>query len=673
MGVAAAQLLSRLLQNAGSSTVQKRKKFSQINFKEILHQINSGNLQKSVALLAACSISLPSFLYLRFLQLCSGNSAIVEARKVEYHIVRFNPCPPIFLLNRTIETYGKCGSLRDARELFDEMPQRDGGSWNAMIVAYSREGRPGDVTSFFSNMNSSGILANEITFAVVLSSCGDTLQLFLGRQIHGLNVKRGFLGNVILESSLVDVYGKCFVIEDARRVFEEIKFKNLVSWNVIVRRYLEARKGSEALAMFSRMIREGFRPLNFTFSNALIACCEINGEREGQQVHAVAVKSAVGEDGVISASLLQMYAKCGLLEDACLIFNLQGPRNVFTETSLVSECARQGRIRDAEELFDKMQHRSIVSWNALLVAYIRSFSWEKALELAKRMVEKVGVMEMDHVAVCLVLNLCAGLSDSYMGREVHGVAYRSGFLSNHLVGNALLDMYGKCGCFKSAELTFRLMASSRDVISWNALLSNYTRHGRSEEALVILSRMQAEMAPSKFTLSAALAASSDIGSLEQGRQIHGYLLRHCCECDLVVRGALVDMYSKCRHLDYAWKVFDEGPRDLVLWNSMILGCAGNGCSGEVPKLFEKMQEEGISGDGVTFLGILQACASSGLVAPGREFFKAMSEVHCITPWMEHYECMIEILARFGRRGEVEEFINQMPFEPTERMWARLLD
>ena len=140
-----------------------------------------------------------------------------------------------------------------------------------MTVAYSREGRPGDVMSFFSNMNNSGILANEITFAVVLSSCGDALELFLGRQIHGLNVKGGFLGNVILESSLVDVYGKCFVIEDARRVFEEIEFENLVSWNVIVRRYLEVRKGFESLAMFSRMIREGFRPLNFTFSNALIS------------------------------------------------------------------------------------------------------------------------------------------------------------------------------------------------------------------------------------------------------------------------------------------------------------------------------------------------------------------------------------------------------------------
>lgn len=689
MGVTAAALLNRLVQSASRyRAVQKPKNLPgggaaggaatgrdpHIHCKEILAQIDSGNLQKSVALLAASPVALPPFLYLRLLQLCSAKSALVETRKVESHLVIFNSSPSTFLLNRTIETYAKCGGLRDARELFDEMPRRDGGSWNAMIVAYSQAGRAVEVLSLFSIMNGTGVYANEITFAVVLSSCGNALESILAKQMHGLIVKHGFCHNVILASSLVDVYGKCHLIDEARRIFDEIESPNLVSWNVIVRRYLEAGNGSEALTMFSRMIREGFRPMNFTFSNALISCCRIMAQEEGRQIHAVAVKWALDEDDVASASLLEMYAKCGLLDDARQVFHLHGPRNVFTQTSLLSGYARLGRVQDAEALFDEMRERTTVTWNALLVSYIRSLSWDKALELAKRMVREAGVVEMDHVTAGLVLNLCAGLSDSYLGREVHGLAYRRGFFSNHLLGNALLDMYGKCGCLRSAELMFSLMASSRDVISWNALLSNYARHGRSEEALGILSRMQAETTPSKFTLSAALAACSDIPSLEQGKEIHGYLLRRRCESDVVVRGALVDMYSKCRRLDAARKVFDEGgPRDVVLWNSMILGCAYNGEGGEVPDLFESMQAEGISADGITFVGVLQACASSGSVDAGREYFRSMSEIHCITPWMEHYEPMIELLAKHGRTGELEDFIRQMPFEPTTAMWTRISD
>ncbi|CAA6663857.1 unnamed protein product [Spirodela intermedia] len=635
MGVTAAALLNRLVQSASRyRAVQKPKNLPagasgaagrdpHIHSTEILSQIDSGNLQKSVS-----------------------------SSRLPYRLTPFLLPPPLAALFRQV---------RPRRDAEGRVTSYASPGWRLMErhdrgVFPGGTCRRGDFVVF--DHERCRVCANEITFAVVLSSCGNALESFLAKQIHGLIVKHGFYHNVILVSSLVDVYGKCHLIDDARRVFDEIKSPNLVSWNVIVRRYLEAGNGSEALTMFSRMIREGFRPMNFTFSNALISCCKIMAQEEGRQIHVVAVKWALDEDDVVSASLLEMYAKCGLLDDARHVFHLHGPRNVFTQTSLVSGYARLGRVQDAEYLFEEMHERTTVSWNALMVAYIRSLSWEKALELAKRMVREAGVIEMDHVTTGLALNLCAGLSDSYLGREVHGFAYRRGFFSNHLVGNSLLDMYGKCGCLRSAELMFSL---------WRPL-------GMSEEALGILSRMQAETTPSKFTLSAALAACSDIPSLEQGKQIHGYLLRRRCESDVVVRGALVDMYSKCRRLEYARKVFDEkGPRDVVLWNSMILGYAYNGRGGDVPHLFESMQAEGISADGITFVGVLQACASSGSVGDGREYYKSMSEIHCLTPWMEHYECMIELLAKHGRTGELEDFIHQMPFEPTAAMWARISD
>ncbi|XP_078441096.1 pentatricopeptide repeat-containing protein At3g26540-like [Wolffia australiana] len=658
MGATAGQLLSRLLQSIaarrGGEQQPKNVLLLIHRDRQIFAQVISGDLRKSLDFLSANRFALPSFIYLRLLQLCSSKSALIATRKVESHLLTFNPSPPIFLLNRAIETYANCGGLGDAEELFSEMPRRDGGSWNAMLVAYSRSGRPGDAVSAFLSMNKAGVSPNEISFAVVISACGDAEESSLAGQLHGAIEKRGFGKNVILASSLVDVYGKCGLIQSARMIFEEIESPNQISWNIIVRRYLEQGEEEEALAMFARMIREGFKPINFTVSNALVSCSRLVSPEEGRQIHAMAAKLGQGDDEAVSSSLIEMYAKSGLLDDARRVFLRHGPINAFTQTSLLTGYARLGRVAEAQDLFDRIPSPKTASWNALLVAHLRSLCWDQALELVKKMVEEA--VEMDRVTVSLVLSLCGGLSDLYLGKEVHGLAYRRFFFSDRLVGNGLLDMYGKCGCLRSSELVFSLMASSRDVISWNALLSNYVRHGRSSEALELLCRMQKETTPN------------------QGKKIHCYLLRRGCQRDVVVRGGLVDMYSKARVFDYARRVFEEeGFRDLVLWNSMILGCAYNGHGGEAPQLFEKMKEDGVVADGVTFFGLLQACACSGSVDAGREFFKTMSEVHGLTPWMEHYRCMMEMLAKHGQMGELEEFIRRMPFEPTATMWTRISD
>ncbi|KAL6952835.1 hypothetical protein U1Q18_046833, partial [Sarracenia purpurea var. burkii] len=178
------------------------------------------------------------------------------------------------------------------------MPQRDGGSWNAMITAYVQCGCADKALGLFSRMNRLGVYANEITFAGGSRVC--VLQFWrfffcLGKFTH-LLWKFGFSGNVILESSLVDVYGKCRVMSDARRMFDEIRNPNAVSWNVIVRRYLEMGQEREALFMFFEMIRVNVKPLCFTVSNSLIACSKISAVKEGIQIHGVAIKTNIVED-----------------------------------------------------------------------------------------------------------------------------------------------------------------------------------------------------------------------------------------------------------------------------------------------------------------------------------------------------------------------------------------
>ncbi|KAK6792182.1 hypothetical protein RDI58_011263 [Solanum bulbocastanum] len=675
MGINAASVLNHII-NGEPTTPCSSKGATSSQAKAltttIINHLRLGRLGKAVSVLFSAPVPFPFALYAHLFRICASKKAIVEVRKVESHLVSFAPTPPVFLLNRAIEAYGKCGCLVDARELFDEMPQRDGGSWNAMVTAYSQNGYAGKALGVFSDMHKSGIFAAEVTFAGVLASSASTLALWLSRQVHALVFKYGFGGNVILGSSLVDVYGKCRRMGDARRMFDEIERPNAVTWNVIVRRYLEMGNGKESVFLFFKMISLNVRPLTFTVSNALVACSSFRGFREVIQIHGLIIKISYEEDEVVSCSLIDVYAKCGDLVCARTIFDLLSPKNLIHWTSMVSGYALSGKTRIARELFDRMPERSIVSWNAMLAGYAHTSQWDEAMELIILMYNDM--RDTDRVTVSLILNVSAGLSDLESGKQVHGYMYRHGFYSDLSVANALLDMYGKCGNLRKARAWFYEMRHFRDMVSWNALLSSYARHRMSEEALVIFWEMQHEATPSKFTFATLLAVCANIFAREQGKQIHGFLIRNGYDLDIVIRGALVDMYSKCRCLDYALNVFiGTSVKDVVLWNSLMLGCYYNKQSEAILKLFELMKEDGVKPDSTTFQAVLLACISQGCVKLGGQYFNSLSQDYFIIPQVEHYESMIKLYGLHGFFDELEDFVEKMPFQPTAPMLARVFD
>ncbi|KAG5050433.1 hypothetical protein AAZX31_04G223900 [Glycine max] len=675
MGVSAASILNQLLrkQNLKPHPHSQTQPATNAVINTILTYLKAGRIRKATSILFAFPKPFPFSLYALFFRLCSSHRAVVEARKVESHLLTFSPNPPTFLLNRAIEAYAKCHCLRDARELFDEMPQPDGGSWNALITAYSQLGFPNETFSLFLCMTRSGFFPTEVTFASVLASCAASSELLLSKQVHGLVTKFGFCGNVILGSSLVDVYGKCGVMADARRMFHEIPQPNAVTWNVIVRRYLDAGDAKEAVFMFSRMFStSAVRPMNFTFSNALVACSSVSALREGVQIHGVVVKLGLREDNVVSSSLVNMYVKCGRLEDGFQVFDQLGFRDLVCWTSIVSGYAMSGKTLEAREFFDEMPERNVISWNAMLAGYTQCSEWSKALDFVYLMLDVI--KDVDHVTLGLLLNVSAGISDHEMGKQVHGYIYRHGFHSDLRLSNALLDMYGKCGNLNSTRVWFNQMSDRRDRVSWNALLASYGQHQLSEQALTMFSKMQWETKPTQYTFVTLLLACANTFTLCLGKQIHGFMIRHGFHIDTVTRTALVYMYCKCRCLEYAIEVLKRAvSRDVIIWNTIIMGCVHNHKGKEALELFVIMEAEGIKPDHVTFKGILLACIEEGLVEFGTGCFKSMSSEFHVLPRMEHYDCMIELYSRHRYMDELENFMRTMTMEPTLPMLKRVLD
>lgn len=640
---------------------------------KIFAHLKLNSLSKAVSILFESPVPFDFSLYASLFNLCASRRAVVETRKVESHLLTFNLTPPIFLLNRAIEAYGKCECMDDARELFDEMPQRDGGSWNALISAYAHNGFAEEALGVFLDMKKEGFSWNEISFASVLGCCGSLLEIYFAKGIHGLILKYGFCGNVIIGSSIVDVYGKGGFLSDARRMFDELCNPNEVSWNVIIRRHYDMGEERMAVLLFFEMIRRNdVMPLSFTAANCLRACSKISAINEGMQIHGFAIKTNLVDSLVVSGSLIDMYAKHGDLETAHSVFNLPKARDLINWTSIVTAYAANGRTEEARKLFNEMPERNVVSWNAMLAGYTHFHKWEDALEFVYLTCKKN--IEIDHVTIMLILSTCAGLLDVELGKQVHAFVYRRLFNSNLFVGNALLNMYGKCGDLRSCRAWFYQMSHLRDAVSWNSILTTHARHKRSEEVMMVIWKMLEETPPNKHTLATILAACANIFSLESSKQIHGFLVRHDYDMDIVINGALIDAYSKCRCLNYALVVFKAtASRDLILYNSMILGCCHNQRGDIALELFEMLKSEGLKPDNITFQGVLHAAICEGRVELGRRYFDAMISEYCVIPRLEHYESMIELYCRYGFMGELENFVKEMPFEPTAAMLIRVFD
>ncbi|CAD6260832.1 unnamed protein product [Miscanthus lutarioriparius] len=649
----------------------------------ISNHVAAGHLFAAIDALPACSASslLPPSLYASLLRLATSRRSLAAARRVASHLASSSSSSPstsisstpTFLFNRAIESLAACGSLADAREMFDAMPRRDGGSWNAIISASSRAGHPAEALSLFADMNSLGIRPKDVTLASVLACCAECLDLRGAQQLHGHMAKRDFQSNVILGTALVDVYGKCLVLTDARRVFDGILQPNDISWNVIIRRYLLAGMGDMAVHMFFRMVWAGVRPLVYTVTHAMLACRDNGALKEGRCIHTFVLRHGYEHHVHVRSSVVDMYAKCGDIDAAQRLFNLAPKKDVVMSTSVVSGLAACGRFADAKRVFDGMEQHNLVSWNAMLTGYVKSMDLTGALDLFQQMRHET--KELDVVTLGSVLNACTGLLDLGKGEELHALALKFGLFSYPFLMNALVRLYSKCGCLRNAErLLLFEMGSERDRFSWNSLISGYERHSMSEAALHALREMQSEAKPSQSTFSSALAACANIFLLNHGKQIHAYMIRNGYDIDDILQSALVDMYSKCRLFDYSSRIFELGlSNDVILWNSMIFACAYNSKGDYGLELFDEMRKQGIRPDSVTFLGALVSCISEGHVGLGRSYFTLMTDEYSIVPRIEHYECMIELLGKHGYMVELEDFMDHMPFEPTTAMWLRIFD
>ncbi|XAR62736.1 hypothetical protein NMG60_11017597 [Bertholletia excelsa] len=542
------------------------------------------------------------------LDTCLRSKSVSNTRRVHARIIKTQFSSEIFIQNRLIDVYAKCGCVDDARKLFDKMPSRNTFSWNSIITALMKSGfldeaarlfglvpEPDQCSwnamiagfaqhdcfeaslDYFVQMHKENFVLNEYSYGSALSACARLADQKMGVQIHASISKSSHSLDVYMGSALVDMYAKCRSVACAQKVFEGMTKRNIVTWNSLISCYEQNGPASEALDAFLRMMNCGFGPDEVTIASVLSACASLSAIKVGKELHARAVKfEKLRNDLVISNALVDMYAKCSRIDEARWIFDMMPTKNVVSETSMVSGYAKAADVGTARSVFAKMTERNIVSWNALIAGYTQNGDNEEALGLF--LLLKRESVSPTHYTFGNLLNACANLADLKLGRQAHahilkhGFKFQSGPEPDIFVGNSLIDMYMKCGSIEDGNLVFKSMLE-RDWVSWNAMIVGYAQNGHGIEALAVFREM--------------LAAR-------------------------------------------------EKP------------------------------------DHVTMIGVLCACSHAGFVEEGRHYFNSMSKDYGLEPQKDHYTCMVDLLGRAGFLEEAKDLIESMPLQPDNVVWGSLL-
>ncbi|XP_016452496.1 pentatricopeptide repeat-containing protein CRR2, chloroplastic-like [Nicotiana tabacum] len=348
----------------------------------------------------------------------------------------------------------------------------------------------------------------------------------------------------------------------------------------------------------------------------------------------------------------------------------------FLATKLINVYSHLGCIDHVRQVFDKISNRTIFVWNAFFRALALAGHGEEVLDFYRRM-NGIGIPS-DRFTYTYVLKACVASESSSpsleKGKEIHGHMLRHGYERHLHIMTTLIDVYARFGRVGDASCLFYEMPE-KNLVSWSAMIACYAKNGKPLEALELFREMMSydDMLPNSVTMVSVLQACAALAALEQGKLLHGYILRKGLDSILPVLSALVTMYSRCGALELGRRVFDQmGKRDVVAWNSMISSFGIHGFGAKAIEVFREMIRYGVSPSPVSFVSVLGACSHAGLVAEGKRLFDSMSREHNIYPSVEHYACMVDLLGRANQLEEAAIIIQDMRIEPGPKVWGSLL-
>ncbi|KAH0877788.1 hypothetical protein HID58_065182 [Brassica napus] len=498
------------------------------------------------------------------------------------------------LCTRVITMYSMCGSPDDSRSVFDALRKKNLFQWNAVISSYSRNELYHNVLEMFVKMiTESGLLPDNFTFPCVVKACAGVSEVQVGLAVHGLVVKTRLVEDVFVSNALVSFYGTHGSVSDALRVFKIMPERNLVSWNSMIRVFSDNGLSEECFLLLGEMMEKddeiAFTPDVATLATVLPVCARDREIGVGKGVHGLAMKLSLDKEVVVNNALMDMYSKCGCINDAQVIFKLNNNKNV-------------------------------VSWNTMVGGFSAAGDIHKTFDLLRQMLAGGGDLRADEVTILNAVPVCFEESVLPNLKELHCYSLKQEFVhNNELVANAFVASYAKCGSLSYAHRVF-CSIRSKTVNSWNALIGGYSQSSDPRLSLDAYFQMKSSgLLPDLFTVCSLLSACSQIKSLKLGKEVHGLIIRNWLERDSFVYISLLSLYIHCGELSTAHVLFDAmEDKTLVSWNTMVNGYLQNGFSERALSLFRQMVLYGVQPCEISMMSVFGACSLLPSLRLGRE-------------------------------------------------------
>ncbi|XP_057837922.1 pentatricopeptide repeat-containing protein At4g02750 [Cryptomeria japonica] len=436
--------------------------------------------------------------------------------------------------NRLVTMYAKCGCLVEGYKVLIELGESDVVSWTVMISAYARIGCAQEALALFIRMRKQGIKPDHFTFASVLPACVSLDRL---KEVHGDVLRYGFQSDVFVGSALVTMYAKCGRVEDACNLFDGMPERNVVSWNAMIAGYSQNGFMDEALKLFQKM----------------------------------------PEKNVVSwNSMIAGYAQIGKINEALKLFKQMGKQNVVSWNTMIAGYAQNGFIDKAVDFFWQMPDRNEVSWTAIIAGSAQNGYAEEAVKFYREM--ELRGMKPTYITFVSVLSACADLAALEQGMQIHQEIVRSGVESIVTVGNALLDMYAKCGSIENAKDLFDRMPQ-HDVISWNTMITGYAMNGSGKEALNLFEQMLCMgIIPDHVTFVGVLSACCHIGQVDMGwRYFHSMSQDYHINPSIEHYTCVVDLLGRAGLMSEAYNLICKMPTKpgLSVWRCLLGACSSH--------------------------------------------------------------------------------------------------
>ncbi|KAM0966399.1 hypothetical protein ACFX2C_022162 [Malus domestica] len=456
-------------------------------------------------------------------------------------------------------------------------------------------------------------------------------------------------------------------------IFNQIPKPQIHLCNKLLREFSRRAEPDKALLVYERIRREDVGVDRFSIPPLLKAVARASALSEGMEIHGVAWKLGFHSDPFVETGLVRMYAACG-------------------------------RIMDARLVFDKMSRRDVVAWSIMINGYCQSGHFDTAFRLFEEMKNSNAEPDPDEMILSAILSACGHAGKLAYGKAIHDfimendivvdshlrsalIAMYAGSGSmdlaqqlfdktsqkNFVVATAMVSGYSKLGRVEDARLIFDQIVE-KDLVCWSAMISGYAESDRPQEALRLFAEMEASgLRPDPVTMLSVISACGQLGALDQAKWVHLYVDKNGFGRVLSVNNALIDMYAKCGNLEKATEVFENmRRRNVISWTTMISAFAIHGEASNALNFFNQMKDENFEPNWVTFVGVLYACSHAGLVEEGRRVFESMIDEYNITPKHEHYGCMVDLFGRAGLLREALEVIEAMPFAPNVVIWGSLM-